>query len=84
MAGIELAWRGNSGFSFSLRYVLIKCAGPMFMANEGYLMPVVAVLNGGIFLGENIGREKIFAMELVITSVVLFQRFAPLSRRGQP
>ena len=71
----------TSGFAFSLRYVLIKRARAVFMANVDYLIPVSAVLVVGIFLGENIGPEEILAIVLIITSVVLFQRFAPLSRR---
>ena len=74
----------TSGFAFSLRYVLIKRARAVFMANVGYLIPVFAVLVVGIFLGENIGPEELFlAIVLIITLEVLFQRFAPLSRRRQ-
>ncbi len=81
-----LCWLGvvSSGFAFSLRYVLIKRAGAGFMANVGYLIPVIAVLVGSVFLGEDIGSKKIFAMVLILTSVVLSQRFAPRLRRRQP
>ena len=73
----------TSGFAFSLRYVLIKRARAVFMANVDYLIPVSAVLVVGIFLGENILPEEIFAIVIIITIEVLFQRFAPLSRRRQ-
>ena len=73
----------TSGFAFSLRYVLIKRARAVFMANVDYLIPVSAVLVVGIFLGENIRPEEIFAIVIIITIEVLFQRFAPLSRRRQ-
>jgi drug/metabolite transporter (DMT)-like permease len=54
------------------------------MANVGYLIPVVAVLVGGFFLGESIGIEKLVAMVLIITSVILSQRFAVRLKRKQP
>lgn len=78
-----LCWLGmvSSGFAFSLRYVLIKRAGAGFMANVGYLIPVVAVLVGGLFLGESLGLEKLIAMALIITSVILSQRFAVRLKR---
>ena len=71
----------SSGFAFSLRYVLIKRAGAGFIANVGYLIPVVAVLVGGLFLGESLGLEKLIAMALIITSVILSQRFAVRLKR---
>lgn len=53
------------------------------MANVGYSIPVDAVLVGSVFLGENIGPEKIFAMALFITIVIVSQRFTPGFRRRQ-
>jgi drug/metabolite transporter (DMT)-like permease len=51
------------------------------MANVGYLIPVVAVLVGGLFLGESLGLEKLIAMALIITSVILSQLFAVRLKR---
>lgn len=78
-----LFWLGvvSSGLAFSLRYALIERAGAGFLANVGYLIPVVAVLVGSAFLGENIGPEKLLAMVLIIASVVLSQCFAVRLRR---
>ena len=36
----------STAFAFSLRYILIERAGAGFMANVGYLIPVVALLIG--------------------------------------
>ncbi|MGB1894094.1 MAG: DMT family transporter [Candidatus Puniceispirillaceae bacterium] len=64
----------STAFAFSLRYVLIERAGAGFMANVGYLIPVVAVLIGFFILGESVSLTTLLAMTVILISLYITRR----------
>jgi len=68
-----LLWLGlmPSGLAFYLRYFLIKRAGYSFVSYVGYLIPVFAVLIGVVLLDEMITLDKILAMAVILTGLML-------------
>lgn len=71
-----ILWLGiiSTAFAFSLRYVLIERAGAGFMANVGYLIPIVAVLIGFFILGESISPAIMLAMLTILISLYITRR----------
>ena len=64
----------STAFAFSLRYVLIERAGAGFVANVGYLIPIVAVLIGFFFLDEQITLMTFLAMLVISLSLFVTRR----------
>lgn len=64
----------STAFAFSLRYVLIERAGAGFVANVGYLIPIVAVLIGFFFLDEQITLMTFLAMLIILLSLYVTRR----------
>ena len=61
----------STAFAFSLRYILIERAGAGFMANVGYLIPVVALLIGFFLLDEAITPMTMLAMAMILISLYI-------------
>lgn len=72
-AAIAIAVLGifGTGFAFALNYRLITDEGPTNAATVGYLLPVVSVLLGALFLGENLTPPVIAGMVVVLGGVSL-------------
>ena len=73
---LALLWLAvfSTAFAFSLRYILIERAGAGFMANVGYLIPVVAVLIGSFILQETITSTTLIAMLVILLSLYITRR----------
>jgi drug/metabolite transporter (DMT)-like permease len=80
-AAIAIAILGifGTGFAFALNYRLITDEGPTNAATVGYLLPVVSVLLGALFLGETLTPHVIAGMVVVLGGVALTR-----VRRRQP
>ncbi len=50
---------------------LIRSAGPAFLSQINYLIPVWAMLVGAIFMGETIHLSAVFALVLLLTGLTL-------------
>ncbi len=50
---------------------LIRSAGPAFLSQINYLIPVWAILVGAIFMGETIHARAVFALVLLLTGLTL-------------
>jgi drug/metabolite transporter (DMT)-like permease len=61
----------GTGFAFALNYRLITDEGPTNAATVGYLLPVVSVLLGALFLGEALTPHVIAGMVVVLGGVAL-------------
>jgi len=61
----------GTGFAFALNYRLITDEGPTNAATVGYLLPVVSVLLGALFLGETLTLHVIAGMVVVLGGVAL-------------
>jgi len=61
----------GTGFAFALNYRLITDEGPTNAATVGYLLPVVSVLLGALFLDETLTPHVIAGMVVVLAGVAL-------------
>jgi drug/metabolite transporter (DMT)-like permease len=66
----------GTGVTFYLNYRLIKDEGPTSAATVGYLLPVVSVTLGALFLDENLSLRVLAGMAVVLTGVALTRRAA--------
>ena len=61
----------GTGFAFALNYRIITDEGPTNAATVGYLLPVVSVLLGALFLHEELTPHVIAGMVVVLGGVAL-------------
>lgn len=61
----------GTGFAFALNYRIITDEGPTNAATVGYLLPVVSVLLGALFLDEDLTPHVIAGMVVVLGGVAL-------------
>ncbi len=64
----------GTGITFYLNYRLIADEGPTTAATVGYLLPVVSVALGALFLGEPLNPRIITGMAIVLAAVALTRR----------
>jgi drug/metabolite transporter (DMT)-like permease len=61
----------GTGFAFALNYRILTDEGPTTAATVGYLLPVVSVLLGALFLSEKLTPHVIAGMLVVLAGVAL-------------
>lgn len=61
----------GTGFAFALNYRIITDEGPTNAATVGYLLPVVSVLLGALFLSEKLTPHVVAGMVVVLAGVAL-------------
>ncbi|MFL6122052.1 DMT family transporter, partial [Actinophytocola sp.] len=61
----------GTGFAFALNYRIITDEGPTNAATVGYLLPVVSVLLGALFLDETLTPHVVAGMVVVLGGVAL-------------
>ncbi|UVS82074.1 putative inner membrane transporter YedA [Actinokineospora sp. UTMC 2448] len=61
----------GTGFAFALFYRLLSDEGPTNASVVGYLLPVVSVLLGALFLGEDLNLRIIAGMVIVLAGVAM-------------
>lgn len=73
IAVISLAVLGLlcTGFASVLYFRIVQGPGPAFMSQVSYLIPVVAVLVGVVFLGETLNPRAIGGMVLIVSGIAL-------------
>ncbi|HEV7973565.1 DMT family transporter [Amycolatopsis sp.] len=71
---------GSTGIAFALNYQLLASEGAVAASIVGYLLPVVSVLLGSIFLGEKLDFRVIAGMVVVLAGVALTR----LRKRAAP
>ncbi|MFD6336838.1 DMT family transporter [Streptomyces sp. NPDC060131] len=59
----------GTGVTFHLNYRLLETEGPTTTATVGYLLPVVSVTLGAIFLGEELSARVLTGMVIVLAGV---------------
>jgi drug/metabolite transporter (DMT)-like permease len=62
---------GSTGIAFALNYQLMASEGVVAASVVGYLLPVVSVLLGAVFLGEQLNLRVIAGMAIVLGGVAL-------------
>lgn len=61
----------STGFAFALNYRLIATEGAVATSMVGYLLPVVSVLLGAVFLHEQLDPRVVAGMVIVLAGVAL-------------
>jgi drug/metabolite transporter (DMT)-like permease len=61
----------GTGLAYIMNYRLIEDEGPTNASTVGYLLPVVAVLLGAIFLGEGLNLRVVAGMVVVLIGVAM-------------
>jgi len=74
---------GPSGLGVFLIIVLIKRAGPGFMALTNYMTPVYAVLLGALLFGERLQPNVFIALSVILLGVFVSQRRPPAAPIAQ-
>ncbi|RZQ64029.1 DMT family transporter [Amycolatopsis suaedae] len=77
----------STGVAFALNYQLLATEGAVAASAVGYLLPVVSVLLGAVFLGENVDLRVIAGMVVVLAGVALTRvkrRSAALEAVAEP
>ena len=64
----------GTGVAFILNYRVIADEGATTATTVGYLLPVVSVLLGAIFLGEQLNARVVVGMLVVLLGVALTRR----------
>jgi drug/metabolite transporter (DMT)-like permease len=54
--------------------VLVKQAGPNFVSNNNYIIPVIAYLTGAIVLEEPVLWSDLFALAVILTGIAISRR----------
>jgi drug/metabolite transporter (DMT)-like permease len=89
LAAVAVLGVFGTGVTFYLSYRLIADEGPTSAATVGYLLPVVSVALGAVFLDERLGARVLLGMAVVLLAVALTRRTVPAppagpSAGGQP
>lgn len=64
----------GTGVAFALHYRVIEDEGPTNATMVGYLLPVVSVLLGALFLGEALNARVVIGMAVVLVGVALTRK----------
>ena len=67
---------GGTGAAYVLLYRIIADDGPVAAAGVAYLLPVVALVLGALFLDETVGGASVAGVVLVLLGVALTRRRA--------
>jgi drug/metabolite transporter (DMT)-like permease len=77
LAAISILGALGTGAAYVLNYRLITDEGPTATSTVTYLLPVVAVLLGIVFLGEPAAAHLLIGTGIVLVGIALVQRRAP-------
>ena len=70
---------GQTGIAMMVYFAIIGRAGPTFLANINYVIPVLAYFAGALLLGEMIEFSGIAALALIISGVAV-TRYLPKAK----
>ena len=65
---------GPTGLATLLYFAVIRNAGPTFLSNINYVIPVVAYFTGALVLGEMIEWESLVALGLILVGIGVARR----------
>ena len=70
-AVLSIIWLGigPTGFATLLYFAVIRNAGPTFLSNINYVIPVVAYFTGALVLGEMIEWQSLLALGLILVGI---------------
>ncbi len=73
---ISLIWLGlvPTGLASVIYLTLVKQAGPYFVSNNNYIIPVIAYLSGAAFLAEPVAVVDFIAMAVILAGIAISRR----------
>jgi drug/metabolite transporter (DMT)-like permease len=73
---LSLIWLGlvPTGIASVIYFVLVKQAGPNFVSNNNYIIPVVAYLSGAAVLGEVMLWTDLVALAIILAGIAVSRR----------
>src|SRR5215218_8432809 len=77
LAAISILGALGTGAAYVLNYRLITDEGPTVTSTVTYLLPVVAVVLGIVFLGEPVAAHLLAGTGIVLVGIALVQRRTP-------
>jgi drug/metabolite transporter (DMT)-like permease len=77
VAAISILGALGTGAAYVLNYRLITDEGPTATSTVTYLLPVVAVVLGIVFLGEPAAAHLLIGTGIVLVGIALVQRRTP-------
>jgi drug/metabolite transporter (DMT)-like permease len=72
---IAVAWLGltSTGIAMFIYYRIIESAGPTFISQMNYMIPVVAAFAGVVLMGEHLAWTAFLALAMILAGVALAQ-----------
>ena len=79
LALVTIIWLGvfPTGVAAIIFFVLIRRAGPTFLSNINYLIPLVAYFTGALVLGELIVWHDMIALAAILFGIAVSRRSVP-------
>ncbi|HCH24812.1 MAG TPA: EamA family transporter [Oceanospirillaceae bacterium] len=73
---LSLIWLGlvPTGIASVIYFILVKQAGPNFVSNNNYIIPVIAYLSGAAVLGERMLWTDLVALAIILTGIAISRR----------
>ncbi|MDP6968661.1 MAG: DMT family transporter [Gammaproteobacteria bacterium] len=73
---LSLVWLGlvPTGIASVIYFTLVQQAGPHFVSNNNYIIPVIAYLSGALILGEPVAWVDFFALAVILTGIGISRR----------
>lgn len=67
----------GTGFAYIVYYYIVSSLGAVTASSVTYIPPVVALIIGGVFVGEPIGGMECFSVGLILLGVFLLKKGGP-------
>ena len=73
---LSLIWLGliPTGVASVIYFALLKQAGPHFVSNNNYIIPVIAYLSGALILGEPVFWPDFAALAVILAGIAISRR----------
>ncbi len=73
---LSLIWLGliPTGVASVIYFALLKQAGPHFVSNNNYIIPVIAYLSGALILGEPVFWSDFAALAVILAGIAISRR----------
>ncbi len=73
---IALIWLGifPTGIASVIYFILVKDAGPTFVSNNNYIIPVIAYTVGAWVLGEQVSHWDLVALVVILLGIAISRR----------
>jgi drug/metabolite transporter (DMT)-like permease len=70
----------GTGVAYILYYYIVSSLGAVTASSVTYIPPIVALVIGGVFVGEPIGVIEYFSVGLILLGVFLLKKGGPVKK----